>query len=258
MSTYDTEGIGDGTKLTCVRWDDESNHEQGNDIEDHNAPQHLLGSFWNALQWVGSFGSGKTCQLGATEGERRSGEDAAEAEEAIIKCTGVIPVGGSDIALGTNTARVDNDGENDETNDRADLDDREYEFHFAIAADAEVLDPAEEHEEYRNPHCNVDVPRGLPELKRDTGSGKLEGEDSKPVDSVVPANRETPCGVNEADGVGKERAVYRVHDTELGKSLHHHEHENTDDEEADNQGGRTTSGEGLARADEQTSADCPT
>ena len=81
-----------GRMLTVGVWDQKAHDKQRNDVEQENAPQHLLCGTRNALDGVCSLRGGKTSQLGTTVRKGGSGEHIAEACEAVGECTRVIPV----------------------------------------------------------------------------------------------------------------------------------------------------------------------
>jgi hypothetical protein len=67
----------------AIGWDNESNKEQVNNVEDADTPHNLLGGLGNLLSWVFSLGGGETSQFGTTKSERSSDEDRAESVEAV-------------------------------------------------------------------------------------------------------------------------------------------------------------------------------
>lgn len=66
-----------------VGWDDQSNEEEVDDVEDTDTPDDLFGSLGHFLAWVLSLGSGKTSQFSATERERCSDKNCAETVKAV-------------------------------------------------------------------------------------------------------------------------------------------------------------------------------
>ena len=69
-----------------VGWYDQTDEEQVDNVEDGDTPDDLLRGPRNLLSWVGCFRGRQSGQLGASVGEGRSDEDAAEAMEAIEEC----------------------------------------------------------------------------------------------------------------------------------------------------------------------------
>jgi hypothetical protein len=61
---------------------------------------------------------------------------------------------------------------------------------FAIAADAEDLDDAEDDQEHGDPHAHADVVS--PVFDGDGCRDQLEGEDGQPREGVIPANGKSP------------------------------------------------------------------
>lgn len=67
---------------------------------------------------------------------------------------------------------VDNDAENDEPSASDDLDQGQDKFHLTISADSKDLDTAQEDQEYRDPHTDVNVV--APILNGDGSSREFE------------------------------------------------------------------------------------
>lgn len=83
---------------TVCRYD-ESNKKKVDDVEDTDSPCDLIRGLRDLLPWIGCFRSSQSGQLGASVGERRSDEDAAEAVEAIEECAvRIVPVSKSMLA----------------------------------------------------------------------------------------------------------------------------------------------------------------
>ena len=192
---------------------DEADHEQGNNVEEGDAPQHLLRGKRDALERVGCLGGSKTSQLSATESERSRDEHATEALKAIAECTlWCMPVLAANIAtvIGRNAAAIDDDGEDDEACTGDDLDDGEDEFNFSIATNAEDLDDDERNEEDGNPYPLVDVASACPVLESDTGGGDFERQNRKPLNRVIPASCKAPGATDETEIVGEESAAHGI------------------------------------------------
>jgi len=71
---------------------------------------------------------------------------------------------------------------------------------------------------------------------------------------VVPAHGKTPRRINKARRVCVEAARDRKHDREFSESVNRVEHHDTDNDKVNEQGAGTARGQGLSRADEETSA----
>jgi len=59
-SAFDDEGEvrKDNSQIWTVVWDDQSDHEERENVEDDDTPENLLGSFWDFFSWVTCLGSG--------------------------------------------------------------------------------------------------------------------------------------------------------------------------------------------------------
>ena len=123
-----------------------------------------------------------------------------------------MPVAPTDVAaiVGRNAAAVDDDGEDDEPYTSDDLDDGEDEFDFAIATHAEDLDDDERNEEDGDPYSLVDVASTFPVFEGDAGGGDFEGQNSKPLDCIIPSSCEAPGAADETEVVGEESTVYGI------------------------------------------------
>jgi hypothetical protein len=60
---------------------------------------------------------------------------------------------------------------------------------FTVSTDTKYLDNAKYEQEYSNPDTNVDIIS--PKSDGDTSSGKFEGQNSQPTNSVIPACSES-------------------------------------------------------------------
>lgn len=163
-----------------VRWDNESEDEQGDDVEEGNSPEDLLGGLWEGLAGVGSFSSGKTDQLSSTESERSIDEDGAESLESIAGSTGVAPVLCANVTTGISwdTTTVNDDTQEDETNDGNDLDQTKHEFDLTVTTNTEDVDDNDKNKEDGDPDTDVDGVFHVisPESNCDTSSSKFEGK----------------------------------------------------------------------------------
>ena len=183
-------GTGRAEETVVVGRHDQTEDEQVDDVEEGNAPEHLLGGEGNSLAGVRGLSGRETDKLGTTEGKGSDDEDTSEAIEAVLERTGVVPVLGTEVALVADTTAVDDDAEDDETRAGNDLDGAENELNLSVAADTKDLDDGEDDEEDGDPDTLVDIL--APELNGNRGGCQLEGENSKPRDGVVPANGKAP------------------------------------------------------------------
>lgn len=80
-------GVGSGCALEgwVIRWDDEAEDEERDDVEDGNTPEDLLGGLWKGLSRVVGLSSGETNQLGTSEGESGGDEDGAPSLESVAE-----------------------------------------------------------------------------------------------------------------------------------------------------------------------------
>lgn len=215
-------GIGTGGvgKVGIIRWDNETEDSKGDNVEEGDTPEDLLGSLWNGLSWVGGLSGGKTDQLGSSEGERGGDEDGAETVETVLEGSTVrtvsvvvsLPVFTTNVTsvVGWDTTAVDDDTSNDETNDSKDLHDTENELDLTVTLDTKEVDGNDQNKEDGNPDSDINLLIWIPELDCDTGGGQFEWENNQPVKGVVPTHGKSPSWVNKADRVVIERSVNRV------------------------------------------------
>lgn len=118
-----------------VGGNDQAHDEQGDDVEEGDAPEHLSCSLRDGLERVRGLRSSQTSELGAAESERRRDEDGAEAVKAVPERTvGVMPIATADVAaiVGRYAAAVDDDTEDDKAAAGNDLNGRgQLPSHFA-------------------------------------------------------------------------------------------------------------------------------
>jgi hypothetical protein len=198
-------------KVGVAGGNNETKDEEADDVEESDTPEDLLDSLRKSLSGVGGFSGCETDQLSTTEGKGGSNEYTAEALEAIAECLPIAPISDSDVStsVGRNTANIDNNAENDETNACHDLDDGENEFNLTVGSHAQELDSAllklvnedelqdrkiayQSNQEDGNPHTDVDVSSSFPELDGDRGGCQLERKNSQPLNGVLPTNCEAP------------------------------------------------------------------
>ncbi len=94
----------------------------------------------------------------------------------------------------------------------------------------------------------------IPILYSERADGKLQWEHDGPLEHVVPSHGESPRRVDEAGRVGIETARDGIHHSELTEGVDGAEHHDANDQEVDEEGGRTALGERTARADEEAGA----
>ena len=129
---------------------------------------------------------------------------------------------------------------------------RESRLTFTIATNAEELDNDQCGQESGNPYTNVQIL--APITDGQTCCSDFEGQNSEPLDCIIPAHSKTPVTallagyyaadldrarlnlpgwINEADDVCVESAVDGICDCELTQSLHDEEHHHSNDHETD-------------------------
>jgi len=145
-------------ELVIVGGNDETKERERDDVEEADTPENLLGRFGDRLSRIFCFCCCETDEFGASEGEGGGHEDGTEAFETIAEGAWVLPVCATDVAagVGRDSAAVDDDSENDETDDCGDFDDTEYEFDFTVASDTTDIDDSYEDEEDGDPDTHVD------------------------------------------------------------------------------------------------------
>jgi hypothetical protein len=67
----------------AVGWDNETNEEEIDNVEDADTPDDLVGGLGDFLAWVTGLGSSETSEFGSGEGKRGCDEDGTESVEAI-------------------------------------------------------------------------------------------------------------------------------------------------------------------------------
>jgi hypothetical protein len=140
-----------------VRWDAKTNNKKGDDVEQRDTPENLLGGFGNGLSWVIRFGGGETDELSATESKGCYNEARTETRKSVLESTRIPPVSAANIStvVGGNTSAVDDYTENDEADDRSDFDAAEDKFDLAVAFDTADIDDGDGEEEKGNPNSHV-------------------------------------------------------------------------------------------------------
>jgi hypothetical protein len=85
-------------QIWVVRWDDETNDKQRNNVEESNAPEDLLGGLGNSLAGIITLGRSKTNELSTCKGKGGYDENGAKAWKAVSKRTGIAPVFTTNVA----------------------------------------------------------------------------------------------------------------------------------------------------------------
>lgn len=170
---------------------------------------------------------------------------------------GAVPVFRPNVAtrISWYAATVDDDTQNDEPGTCDDLDDGEHKLDLTVTPNAKHLDDNQRDEEYGDPDAHVLLCRFWPEVERETGGGKLEGQDGEPLNRIIPSSREAPRRIDEADGILEESTVDREQDPKFRQRLHGDQQHGSNDAVADDQGRGAAGLQRCARADEETGTD---
>lgn len=236
------------------------------------------------LSRVRRLGRGETHQFGPRKGEGGRDEDAAQTFESIVERARVGPIRPTEVAAPRAATTVDHYAEDaagnvrraptaprepsHESHDGDDLDDGEDKLGLAVALDAEQIDAHYEGQEDGNPSR---IRHGVgPVVHRDGGGDDLEGQNDQPLQRVtarrqrsrrprddghsLPAHGETPGGIQESRRVGREGTGDGEENGHLAQGVDGAVQHHADQGEAKKQRGRSTGGQRLARADEETGA----
>lgn len=210
-------GTGSSREILLIRSDDGAENEKGDDVEEGDTPEDLLGSLGNGLSWVVRLSSGKTDKLSSSESERCGDEDGTESLKTVLECSWLSPERESKVTtvVGWDTAAVDDYTEDDETNNSANLDKTKNELDFSVTLDTKKVDGDDQNQKYGDPDSVANtwgsgVVRISPELQCDTSGNKFERKDNQPVERVVPSHGKTPSWIDEANRVVVKRTVDRV------------------------------------------------
>lgn len=148
----------------------------GTQYSQGDTPENLLDGTGESLGRVGRLGSGKADKLGTGEGEGGGDEDGAEAAEAVLEGTGVLPELATlvlvELAAGGAAAADEDDGDNHEDDGSGELEARAPELLLGEAQGAEDVDEDDEDPEEGDPHGLVDVL--VPVLHGEGDDGEFE------------------------------------------------------------------------------------
>ena len=90
---------------------EEADENEGDDVEEADAPEDLLDRCGEGLAWVGGLGRCEPDELGAGEGEGSGHEDGTKTFEAVVEGAGVGPVFATDIAAVGATSDIEDNSE---------------------------------------------------------------------------------------------------------------------------------------------------
>jgi hypothetical protein len=166
-------GTGRIGQIWVIRWDDETEDKQRNNVEESNAPEDLLGCLGNSLARIIALCRSETNELSTSEGKGGYDENGTKALKAVLERTGIAPVFTTNIApmsmlarkissasrslpvVGWNSTAVDNYAQNDESNDSSDLDHAQREFNLTITSDATNINDSDENQEASDPDADI-------------------------------------------------------------------------------------------------------
>ena len=103
-------GVGADEPWVCVGHE-QADEDEGDDVEEADAPEDLLDGCGQGFARVGGLGGGESDELRAGEGKGRGHEDGAEAFEAVVEGAGVGPVFAADVAAVGAASDVEDDAE---------------------------------------------------------------------------------------------------------------------------------------------------
>lgn len=91
-------GTGRIGQIWVIRWDDETEDKQRNNVEESNAPEDLLGCLGNSLARIIALCRSETNELSTSEGKGGYDENGTKALKAVLERTGIAPVFTTNIA----------------------------------------------------------------------------------------------------------------------------------------------------------------
>lgn len=112
---HEGRGVGVGAagseEARVIVGNEETGDRERDHVEEQDAPEDLLDGFGELDARVSGLGCCETDELGAGEGEGGGDEDAAQALEAVVKSTRLVPGASAQVAsvVGGDAAAVDND-----------------------------------------------------------------------------------------------------------------------------------------------------
>jgi hypothetical protein len=169
------------------------------------------------------------------------------------KSTGLVPVLEADVALLSNTTRVNDDGENPESDKRNDLDGREPELELAENVDRQEVDSGNWDPEDGDE--NADVEAAVPPLDDQASRGKFERICDGPRKPVDPSHSEAKTGVHEASSVLGESTSDGKVGGHFRKTEHDRVDESTDEDVCEQCADRSSGCDGTTAGNEDTGTD---
>lgn len=184
-------------QVRVVRGDEQADKEEAEDVEEGDAPKHLLDGARERFDGVGGLGGCEADELGAGKGKGGGDKDGAKAAKAEAECARVVPQAGAPVLAvlaGAGPAAEDeHEGDDDEDDGGDELEGRGPELFLCVAERAKDVDDDDEAEEHGDPDGDGDV--GVPVLHGETANSELEREHNGPLEDVIPTlGRETQKG----------------------------------------------------------------
>ena len=221
----------------------EAEEEGGAHVHEDDAPEDLADGEGDGDRRVLGFGRGDGYGFYAGVKGGAENEDTGHAPETVGECAWVAPVSEAErFVLALEPAGRIDDGEEEESDEASEFEQREPELGFPKCFDAQQLEAEEEEEEEKEvpPDRHLVGPEG-----EDRGDGVVfVGEHGGPDDEVVPADCDAKGLVDEAVREVGEGAAGGVEGGELAEGLHDGEGYYADDAEPDDERGGTAVGEG--------------
>ena len=106
-------------------WDQYTDEEHHADVEDSNAPEHLVDGTWDCPTRIRRLAGGDAHHFSASIERASNDKGTCDTIDRIGERTRIVPVLKADL-LWTNSAGRDGDGENEEDRNRYDFDSELY------------------------------------------------------------------------------------------------------------------------------------
>ena len=148
-------------------------------VEKEDTPENSTNSLGNVLARVFSLSRSDRHHLHATVGESsidecgpETGETAGGAlTDILLHRTGVLPVPETKTVVSRPSTKIDDQGHEEQSDNRDDLDTGEHEFRFAVDLDGEDVEAEDDDDDDGDPCGDIDPLGAVPELD-DDGSGR--------------------------------------------------------------------------------------
>jgi hypothetical protein len=198
-------------KLRVSVLDKETDKSERQDVEERNAPEHLLNRRGQRPCRVLGLSSSKTDKLSAREGEGGGDEHTAETNK-VGECARIAPCSTALVCrvpfnLVSNMRRITDlsvcllsvgwstAADEDHTHEKEDdncrkLQDGNPEFFFGVSHDTEQADNADGEEEHNDPNGDVHILSPFPPLDRKTSDNEFEWKDDSLGNKLVESPRQ--------------------------------------------------------------------